>query len=171
METLTPQQAQAAFADLSRALPKQHLRLQFRKRFGTGELLDAKLLHRSTVLAAKDKPVVHLLQETPEELGVLRMTGTPEQVSGEAWTAQPDASIGDLISREEVEQALIVQGRKARLYAYVDPTQEGAVYVLRVSIELPSEAKPLSRSKRAAARSGGKATARKPARKTAPRRK
>lgn len=149
MESLTPQQAQAAFADLAHALPRQHTRLQFRKRFGTGELLEPKLLHRATVIAEADRPIQNLLQERPEVVGVVRLLGTAESPVGVAFEAEPTATISSLLSGAEVEQALIVQGRKARLYAYVDPTQEGAAYVLRVAIELPPEPKaPVKRLSR-----------------------
>ena len=163
---LTVAQARAMFDELATELPKQHLRLQFRKRFGTGELLNATMLKKAVTAAEREKPISNLLQELPEKLVCTRLTGAAEDTRAETWTATPDGTIGSLFSTDEVEQGLIVQGRKARLYAYSDPT-EGTVLVLRKATELFGEEpkkrvapKPISRSRKKAAsqkreRSGG----------------
>ncbi|AIE85405.1 hypothetical protein [Fimbriimonas ginsengisoli] len=160
---LTAGEAKAAFEELVKALPKQHLRLQFRKRFGTGELLDPKMLKRATTIAPREKLVSNLLQEVPAKIHCIRMLGNAEEIEGSEWEATADAQVGQLFSPEEVEQALTVQGRKARLYIYADPTEE-TVYVLRVVTEPFGEEPPKpkvpvkrtrSQVKRAAAKKAG----------------
>lgn len=150
---LSPSEAKANFEDLTVALPKQHLRLQFRKRFGTGELLDADMFKKGTAAAPRDRPVTNLLQEVPEKLDCVRLIGTAEELRGDEWSATTDVRVGDLFSPEEVEQVVIVQGRKARLYVYADPTAD-VVYAYRVVTPLAEEERPaprpLSRSRRAA---------------------
>lgn len=152
-------EARATFEELVKELPRQHLRLQFRKRFGTGELLDPKMLKKATVLASREKPVGNLLQEVPDKVLCRRLVGTADEVTGDEWETSADAKIAHLFSPEEVEQGLILQGRRARLFIYGDPTQEN-VYVYRVITELFGEEAPkikeppkLSR-RRAAAKAG-----------------
>lgn len=128
---LTAIQAKQAFEELAVELPKQHLRLPFRKRFGTGELLGAETFHKSAVLAPRDKPLTNLLQELPESVHVTRLTGTAEDLSGMAWNGPATGTIGEVVGTAEVELLLIVQGAKAKLYVYSDPTEDG-VYVRRI---------------------------------------
>lgn len=146
---LSGAEARLAFDDLAQALPKQHLRLPFRKRFGTGELIQPDLLKKGIVVAPRDRPVTNLLQEVPDALHVTRIVGAVDNLQAVTWSTGPAAPIGDLLSPEEVEQGLIVQGRKAKVYVYSDPTED-AVYSFRVSITEPVvERKPLSRRERA----------------------
>lgn len=138
---LSTQEARAAFEELAKELPKQHLRLPFRRRFGTGELLSADMMKRGTSVAAHEKPVTNLLQEIPENIKILRLTGTAEAPEGQAWSlAAANVPVGKLLADAEVEQLLIVTGHKAKLYIYSDPTEE-AVYSFRIAIEPPAEPK------------------------------
>jgi len=109
------------------------------------------MLKKAAVIVERDKPTTNLLQEVPEKFTCIRLSGTAEALEGESWTATVAGSVGELFSPDEVEQGLIVQGRKAKLYAYADPT-EPSVNVLRTVVELPPVEKPapkkLSRSKR-----------------------
>jgi len=145
------------FDELAQALPKQHLRHQFRKRFGTGELLGPEMLKRGTVVADRERPVSNLLQETPAKISCVRLSGTADEPAGVSWTTETLGTIGELLSADEVEQGLIVSGRTAKLYAYADPT-EGTVLVVRIAVEPAYEEKAKPKVKRS--RSGGKATAR-----------
>jgi hypothetical protein len=158
---LSAGEARATFEELVKELPKQHLRLQFRKRFGTGELLDPKMLKKAAVVAPREKPVSNLLQEVPAQVLCRRLVGNAEEIRGDEWETKPDAQIGHLFSPEEVEQGLVVQGRRARLFVYADPT-EATVYVLRVATEVFGEEEPKPKapppklSRRQAARKAGK---------------
>lgn len=151
MRKLTAREAEGIFDLLVQGLAKQHLRLQFRKRFGSGELLDGAMFIKGTAHAPLEKPVANLLHETPEEFVVTRFAGTGEALVAEAWTTDGTITLRDLISGTEVEQAFVVEGRRARLHAYFDPTDE-AMYAARES--LPAEApapkpKPPRRSRTA----------------------
>lgn len=165
---LSTHEARAAFEELAKELPKQHLRLPFRRRFGTGELLGPEILKRGTSMAAREKPVTNLLQEIPENIKCLRLTGTAEAPEGQAWTVvAANVPIGSLLAKDEVEQLLIVTGHKAKIYVYADPT-ETTVYAYRIAIEPPAEPKtPVKPGKRPPAkkaspkaRTAGKARAR-----------
>lgn len=161
--TLSGAEARVAFEELATALPKQHLRLQFRKRFGGGEVIDPKVFKRGTAEIALNRAVANLLQEVPEKLVCTRITGTAAEPQGQEWTAPADGNIGTLIGEIGGEQGLMVQGRKARLYIYV-PNAVETVNVLRITTELFGEekkppAKP-SRKVRANAGKPGRATAR-----------
>jgi hypothetical protein len=134
---LTASQAKAAFEEIAREFPKQHLRLQFRKRFGTGELLELSMFKKGTIGPLRTKPVNHLLQEIPESIDCITLVGTAEKIQGEKWTTVGTPTIGELFTSTEAEQLLTVKGRRAKLFAYSDPTEE-AVIVLRVTIELPN---------------------------------
>lgn len=159
---LTATEAQAAFEDIVKGLAKQHLRLRFRRKFGTGELMDAAMLVKGTVAAPSDKPITNLLQEIPEDVTVLRVVGTDGELTGISRSTPATMTIGELLSGDEVEQGLVVTGRKARILAYFDPTEE-YVFVARESVEVPYVPKPAAKKsrKKAAGNSAGKARARK----------
>ena len=133
-----------AFEEVVVGLAKQHLRLRFRRKFGTGELMDGTLLVKSTVTAPLDRPVSNLLQELAPHLVVTRITGTAESPVGETLKTPGTVTIGELISAEEVEQALIVQGRRARILVYFDPT-ESHIFAAREVTPLAEEPKPKPR--------------------------
>lgn len=154
---LSAAEARAAFDELATELPKQHLRFQFRKRFGTGELLGPEMMKRGTVTAERARPLTNLMQEVPPKLDCVRVGGTADAPVGVKWSGAAEGAIGDFLSAEEVEQGLLIKGRTAKLYVYADPTEE-TVYVLRVAMEAEYEERPkpkLSRTRRA-----GKAIAR-----------
>lgn len=131
---LSASEAKAAFEEIVKGLAKQHLRLRFRRKFGTGELMDTAMLIKSTVTAPLDRPISNLLQELPPQVTVTRITGTADTAEGESLKTPGTVTIGELISAEEVEQAMIVHGRKARLLVYFDPT-ESHVYAARETVE------------------------------------
>jgi len=128
-------QARTAFDELVTQLAKQHLRLQFRKRFGTEEPPDFSLFKRGTVASPRDKAVTNLLQEVPPKADITRITGTAEALRGTSFSLTELGTVGDLMSEDAPMEVLIVQGRKARLYVFSDRTED-TVYVLRVVTEL-----------------------------------
>jgi hypothetical protein len=156
---LTTAEAGAAFEEVVRGLAKQHLRLRFRRKFGTGALMDATILVKGSVAAPFDRPVSNLLQELPPSLTVTRLTGTAEAPAGEETKTPGTLTIGELVSTQEVEQAFVIQGRKARLLAYFDPTEE-FVFVAREVTEVEEERAPKPRPKAAPKRTSGRASAR-----------
>lgn len=141
---LSASEAKAAFEDLVKGLAKQHLRLRFRRKFGTGELMDATMLVKGTTSAPLDRPISNILQELPPNVTVTRLTGTHEAIVGESLKTPGTVTIGELISTEEVEQGLIVHGRKARLLVYFDPT-ESSVFAARETVEFEEPPKPRAR--------------------------
>ncbi len=138
---LTAAEAARAFEEVVRGLAKQHLRLRFRRSFGTGELMDATTMIKAAVVAPSDRPVTNLLHEVPEGLTVTRLTGNVDALEGEVLETPSSVTIGEILAAADVEQALIVMGRKARLLAYFDPT-ESHVYVARETVVIPVEPKP-----------------------------
>jgi hypothetical protein len=142
---LTTSEAKAAFEEIVKGLAKQHLRLRFRRKFGTGELMDAAMLVKGTVTAPLDRAVSNLLQEQAPNLTITRIVGTADSLTGESLKTPGAVTIGELISAEEVEQGLIVHGRKARLLVYFDPT-ESHVYSARETVEFQEPPKPKART-------------------------
>jgi|GEM_PF-2452646 len=140
IRTLTGPQARLVFDELAVELPKQHLRFQFRKRFGTGELLNPAMFKRNAHVFPRAKPLTNVLQEVPDTVVSTRLLGTADSLRGDRQKIAIGGTIGDLFADEEVEQLVIVQGRKARLYAYSDPSED-SVCVLRVVSEIVGEEK------------------------------
>ncbi|MGV3617883.1 MAG: hypothetical protein ACO1SV_21365 [Fimbriimonas sp.] len=150
--TLSASEAKASFEEIVKGLAKQHLRLRFRRTFGTGELMDATMLVKGTTAAPLGRPVSNLLQELPPHLIVTRLTGTVDAIGGESLKTPGTLTVGELLSAEEVEQALIVQGRKARIFVYFDPTESQVFAAREATPEV--DAKP----KKAPVRGWSKAT-------------
>jgi hypothetical protein len=142
---LSTSEAKAAFEEIVKGLAKQHLRLRFRRKFGTGELMDATMLIKGTVAAPLDRPVSNLLQEQAPHLTITRIVGTADSVSGESLKTPGTVTVGELLSAEEVEQALIIHGRKARLLAYFDPT-ESHLFSAREVVDFQEPPKPKART-------------------------
>jgi hypothetical protein len=155
---LSASEAKASFEEIVKGLAKQHLRLRFRRKFGTGELMDATMLVKSTAIAPLDRPVSNLLQELPQHVTVTRITGTADAPEGESLKTPGTVTVGEILSAEEVEQGFIVEGKKARILVYFDPT-ESHVYAARQVVEAePPKPKPKVRVRAV------KATSRPPAR-------
>lgn len=112
-------------------ISRQHTRTRFRNHFGNGRLgFDARTFAKGTILAAKDKPVKNLLQESPDSVRVTRISGSEQERQVEKQTSPSDVLIGALLKDAEVEQGLIVDGHKAKLFVYFDPTAE-ELFVVR----------------------------------------
>ncbi len=148
---------QSAFAEILDKLPRQHLRVRFRNRFGT-ELSDfgTSTFARGTVRAALDRRLGHLMQEEPQKLAAARLSGPSEDLQYVALTPSASDTLESLLETgPEGEQLLVVHGSTARLYVYLAPGEEEA-WVRRVAVEKTERpnAKPpaptLSRRERAA---------------------
>lgn len=127
MDTLNSAKTKETFDQWVEGLSKQHLRLKFKRRFGTGELLDRDQFNRQVVVTAKDKLATNLLHELPPHITVTRITGSAENLTAVSWRAEADASIQSLLLEEEIEQALVIHGKVAKAFVYSDPTEETVV--------------------------------------------
>lgn len=139
---LSTDRAEAAFDKLVKGLTRQHTGTRFRNHFGSGELgFDGRTFAAGANLIELTKPVKNALQELPENVKVTRFTrqdGNVRALRGR----YPDAStFEELLAPTEIEQALIIAGKKATLFVYWDPTRED-VYVVRTVPEPPGGAKP-----------------------------
>jgi hypothetical protein len=128
---LSPSEARDAFDHLVAGLARQHTRTKFRNQFGRGTVLDAKVFARGTVLAEKGKPVSNLLQEQPDSIRATVFTGADAEFSAVSRTEPSSLTLQELLHDAPVEQGLIVRGRRAELFAYLDPLTD-SVYVHRV---------------------------------------
>ena len=146
--------APSAFAEILDNLPRQHLRTKFRNHFGTeGTAFDKDTFARGSVLAALDRRLGHLLQEEPEALSAVTLSGPANELGITRATPSAADSLGSLLQEDRV---LLVQGVTAKLYAYLGKGASEA-WVRRVALPKPARpgAKPpgpvLSRRQRAAA--------------------
>lgn len=113
--------------------------------------MDAAMFVKSAVIAPLDRPVSNLLQEVPEKLAIRRFSGTSDALVADRLEAPGTLTIGEILSSEPQEQALIVLGRKARLLAYFDPESD-QIFVTRETVEIP-----LPPKKKTATRRGSRA--------------
>ncbi len=158
--------ARSAFAEILENLPRQHLRTRFRNHFGLPDAgFDKDTFARGTVHVPLDRRLGRLLQEEPERLDAVLLSGPSDELGITRTVPSPTDTLASLLTADRV---LLVHGTTARLYAYLGPGEDEA-WVRRVAV--PKEARPdtppkaptLSRRQRAAA--AGKAkTAKKPVR-------
>lgn len=173
--------ASAAFEEILRNLPRQHLRTRFRNHFGTPESeFGQGFFARGTVRAPLDRRLGHLLQEEPEALNAVLLRGPASELGVDRRRMAPSDPLGDILTEDRV---LLVHGVTANLYAYL-PVGEAEAWVRRVAV--PKEERPatatkaptLSRRQRAALAGKTKSTGKpkpsgrgKPPRKGPPRRR
>lgn len=145
--------AQSAFAEIIENLPRQHLRTRFRNHFGTeGAEFDKDTFARGTVRVPLDRSLSRLLQEEPQRLTAVLISGPSAELGITQTAPRPADTLGSLLVPDRV---LLVHGATAHLYAYLAPGDEEA-WVRRVAV--PKEARPdakpkapvLSRRERAA---------------------
>lgn len=152
---MVPMDVQSAFAEILDKLPRQHLRVRFRNRFGT-ELSDfgTSTFARGTVRAGLDRRLGHLMQEEPQKLVAARLSGPSGNLDYVAMAPSASDTLGSILEGEG-ERLVVVHGSTARLYVYLAPGEEEA-WVRRVAVEKTErpDAKPpqptLSRRERAA---------------------
>ena len=158
--------APSAFAEILDNLPRQHLRTRFRNHFGLQDAGFGKdTFARGTVRAPLDRTLGRLLQEEPERLSAVLLSGPSEELGITRSTPAPANTLASLLTEDRV---LLVHGITANLYAYLSPGDDEA-WVRRVAV--PKEARPdakpkapvLSRRTRAAL-AGKTKTAKKPLR-------
>ncbi len=146
--------AQSAFAEILENLPRQHLRTRFRNHFGLEDADFGKdTFARGSVPAALDRRLGHLLQEEPDVLRAVILSGPVTELGITRLSPSPADSLGSLLQEDRV---LLVHGVTANLYAYLGKGETEA-WVRRVA--LPKQARPgakpaapvLSRRQRAAA--------------------
>lgn len=146
--------AQSAFAEILENLPRQHLRTRFRNRFGTPDSdFGENSFARGSVRVALDRRLGHLLQEEPEDLSAVLISGPASELGITRTTPSPADEIGSLVAEDRF---LLVHGKTAHLYAYLAPG-DSEVWIRRVAV--PKESRPgvkpagpvLSRRERAAA--------------------
>lgn len=135
-------EARNAFDEIVKGIAKQHLRLQFRKRFGHPDLgvIDETLLVRGGVVSPLDKPLNNLFHEIPPTIKVTRIVTFGEAYTGTSFDAESGLTLGEVLSTDPVDQALIILGRKARLLCYCAAGGE-EVLVAREVVELAHEPK------------------------------
>ncbi len=138
---LSPSEAREAFDQLVSGLARQHTRTKFRNYFAKGEIvLDAKIFARGTVLPERNKPVANMLQEQPDSIRATLFTGADAAFSAVSRTEPSSITLQELLCEEQIEQALIIRGRRAELFAYYDPTAD-MLYLHRVAV-VDAEEKP-----------------------------
>lgn len=161
--------ARSAFAEILENLPRQHLRTRFRNHFGLPDAgFDKDTFARGTSAIPLDRRLGRLLQEEPERLDAVMLSGPADDLGSTRSVPSPTDTLGSVLAENRV---LLVHGTTARLYAYLAPG-EAEAWVRRIAI--PKEERPapapkapaLSRRKRAAAQ--GKS---KPVKKGPPRRR
>jgi hypothetical protein len=153
---MVPMDVKSAFAEILDKLPRQHLRVRFRNRFGT-ELSDfgTSTFARGTVRAGLDRRLGHLMQEEPQKLVAARLSGPSEDLKFVSLTPLASDTLASVLEEGEGERLVVVHGSTARLYVYLAPGDEEA-WVRRISVEKTERpnAKPpaptLSRRERAA---------------------
>lgn len=145
--------AASAFAEIIANLPRQHLRTRFRNHFGREDAEFGKdTFARGTVRAPLDRPLGNLMQEEPERLTAILLSGPADELGIDRTSPSPTDTIGSLLTADRV---LLVHGVTAHLYAYLAPGDDEA-WVRRVAVpkEQRPDAKPkgpvLSRRQRAA---------------------
>ena len=137
---LSSTEARSAFDQLVNGIARQHTRTKFRNHFGNGEgLLDAKIFARATILAERDKPVSNLLQEQPETVRATLFTSQEKLLSAVSQTEPSSITLQELLSGTAIEKGLIVRGRRADLFVYVDPRTD-SIYLHRVVSEKEEKA-------------------------------
>ena len=146
--------APSAFAEILENLPRQHLRTRFRNHFGLADAEFGKdTFARGTVRAPLDRRLGHLLQEEPERLDAILLSGPSDELGITRSNPSAADTLASLLSEDRI---LVVHGVTANLYAYRSPGDNEA-WVRRVAV--PKEARPdakpkaptLSRRQRAAA--------------------
>ena len=145
--------AQSAFAEIIENLPRQHLRTRFRNHFGLASAgFDKDTFARGTVRVPLDRSLSRLLQEEPQKLTAVLLSGPIGELGVTRTSPKPADTLDSLISADRV---LLVHGTTARLYAYL-ASGDDEVWVRRVAVprEGRPDAKPkapvLSRRERAA---------------------
>lgn len=159
--------APSAFAEILENLPRQHLRTRFRNRFGRPDAEFGKdTFARGTARVPLDRGLGRLLQEEPQTLSAVLLSGPADDLGITRTSPVPADTLGALLAADRV---LLVHGVTARLYAYLAKGGSEA-WVRRVAV--PKEGRPgakpkgpvLSRRQRAAAAGKTKAVKRPPRR-------
>ena len=117
-----------------------------------GAGFDKDTFARGTVRVPLDRSLSRLLQEEPQRLTAVLLSGPSNELGITQMAPKPADTIGSLLAPE---RALLVHGATARLYAYLAPGDDEA-WVRRVAV--PKEGRPdakpkapvLSRRERAA---------------------
>ena len=134
--------APSAFEEILENLPRQHLRTRFRNRFGLEDADFGKdTFARGTVRAPLDRRLGHLLQEEPDRLSAVLLSGPSEELGITRSTPLPGDTLESLLTEDRV---LLVHGMTANLYAYLASGDEEA-WVRRVAV--PKAARPDSKPK------------------------
>ncbi len=122
---LSSTEAREAFDQLVVGLSRQHTRTKFRNYFGrSAGVLDAKTFARGTIIAERDKPVSNLLQEQPDSVRVTFFSGADDSFVATSRTEPSSITLQALLEGANGELAMIVRGRRADLFAYVDGTTD-----------------------------------------------
>lgn len=148
--------------DWTLGIARQHRRQFVSSRFGhaTGEL-DDTCFRASAHRPEADKPLRNLLQERPEGLRVWRMVLEGEKVRAVEIKLPEDAPVSALWTGEG-EEAAVIQGEAARLFAY-RADGETLPFLVREAFEptrVPTA--PVAKSRTTRARAGKAAPRRAP---------